>query len=220
MTADWVRVDQAISPLHLAAEAGHDLSYRSRGGFPVSALCPGTGATVPTERSLLLIRGSKHPRDHLRNVRGVEPLAGGPGPEPEEPAPLCGLFHYLAAPAPSATNSPSGSRSTWRQRDVFRGAPVPPRNPRTGRRYGHKTLQAVWRAALDWSYPGSIANLNAYSSATRHIVQFSDENGVDRALPASIAASIKQAVEAGHGEEDLSAVFEILRKNGSGGATK
>ena len=52
-----------------------------------------------------------------------------------------------------------------------------------------------------------------------NIAQFSRENGVDSALPVSIAASIKQAVAASHGGDDLSAVFEVLRKNVRGGET-
>jgi 3-hydroxyisobutyrate dehydrogenase-like beta-hydroxyacid dehydrogenase len=67
------------------------------------------------------------------------------------------------------------------------------------------------------SYRSLVASLNANISAIEHIVQFSDENGVDRALPACLVASLKQTAAAGHGEDDLAAVFEIFRKKVNGG---
>ena len=69
------------------------------------------------------------------------------------------------------------------------------------------------------SYVSTVASLNANTAAIEHIVQFSDENGVDRALPACLATSIKQAVAAGYGEDDLAAVFEIFRKKLGEGKT-
>lgn len=69
------------------------------------------------------------------------------------------------------------------------------------------------------SYASSVASLNANTIALEHIVQFCDENGVDRALPACLAGALQRAASAGHGEKDLAAVFEIFRKQGSQGKT-
>ncbi len=69
------------------------------------------------------------------------------------------------------------------------------------------------------SYASTVASLNANTIALEHIVQFCDENGVDRALPACLAGALQRAAAAGHGEKDLAAVFEIFRKKNSGGET-
>ena len=69
------------------------------------------------------------------------------------------------------------------------------------------------------SYVSTVASLNANTIALEHIVQFCDENGVDRALPACLAGALQRAASAGHGEKDLAAVFEIFRKQGSQGKT-
>ena len=69
------------------------------------------------------------------------------------------------------------------------------------------------------SYVSTVASLNANTIALEHIVQFCDENGVDRALPACLAGALQRAASAGHGEKDLAAVFEIFRRQGSGGKT-
>ena len=69
------------------------------------------------------------------------------------------------------------------------------------------------------SYASSVASLNANTIALEHIVQFCDENGVDRALPACLAGALQRAASAGHGEKDLAAVFEIFRRKLSQGKT-
>lgn len=63
-------------------------------------------------------------------------------------------------------------------------------------------------------YTSAVASLHANTAALEHIVQFSAENGVARALPACLVAALKQAVAAGYGEDDLAAVFEIFRQPG------
>lgn len=65
------------------------------------------------------------------------------------------------------------------------------------------------------SYASSVSSLNANTIALEHIVQFCDENGVDRTLPACLAGALQRAAAAGHGEKDLAAVFEVFRKRGS-----
>lgn len=80
-------------------------------------------------------------------------------------------------------------------------------------------VKSAAEMAAQRSYASSVSSLNANTTALEHIVQFSDENGVDRALPACLVASLKQAAAAGHGEKDLAAVFEIFRKQVSGGKT-
>ncbi len=61
------------------------------------------------------------------------------------------------------------------------------------------------------SYGSTVARLDANAAALEHIVRFCDESGVDPTLPKGLVASLKRASAAGHGEEDLAAVFEVLR---------
>ena len=67
------------------------------------------------------------------------------------------------------------------------------------------------------SYASAVSSLNANTIALEHIVQFCDESGVDRALPACLVGALQRATAAGLGEKDLAAVFEIFRKKGGEG---
>ena len=69
------------------------------------------------------------------------------------------------------------------------------------------------------NYDSTVATLDANTVALEHIVQFCDENGVDRALPACLVGALQRGASASHGEKDLAAVFEIFRKKDSGGET-
>lgn len=67
------------------------------------------------------------------------------------------------------------------------------------------------------TYAGSEASLNVNAATLGHVIQLSDENGVDRALPVCLSAYLKKAVAAGYAEDELPAVFEMFRKRGGGG---
>ena len=71
------------------------------------------------------------------------------------------------------------------------------------------------------SYASSVSSLNANTVALEHIVQFCDENGVDRAPPSlSGGCSTAGGPRRGHGEKDLAAVCSrSFRKKDSGGET-
>ena len=64
-------------------------------------------------------------------------------------------------------------------------------------------------------YPGSVAKIKAYVTASDTIVRSSEEGGVDSRLPATIADIFKTALDANYGENDLAAAFEVLRASAS-----
>lgn len=72
-------------------------------------------------------------------------------------------------------------------------------------------VQSSAEMASRRSYASDVARLDANAAAIEHIVQFCGESGVDPGLPASLVAALKRASAAGHGDDDLAAVFEVFR---------
>lgn len=66
------------------------------------------------------------------------------------------------------------------------------------------------------NYEGSEAALVTHAAALAHISQLIHETGVDRALADCLSGYFAKAVAAGHGQDELPAVFECFRKRGSG----
>ena len=62
------------------------------------------------------------------------------------------------------------------------------------------------------SYAGSEASLNVHAASVEHILQLSQENGIDRSHPESLLAHFKRAIAAGHGQNELGALFEAIKK--------
>lgn len=64
------------------------------------------------------------------------------------------------------------------------------------------------------NYEGSEGALITHAAALAHISQLIHETGVDRALTDCLSAYFAKAVAAGHGQDELPAVFEGFRKQG------
>ena len=62
------------------------------------------------------------------------------------------------------------------------------------------------------SYTGVDCALDTHIVALRHIQRLSHDNDVDTRLPDTLMAAYKKAVAAGYGDEEIAAVFEVLRK--------
>ena len=73
------------------------------------------------------------------------------------------------------------------------------------------TLHSVSEMIGRRDYPGSIAKIKQYVTASDTLVRSSEESGVDSRLPATIADIFRTALNANYGENDLAAVFEVLR---------
>lgn len=65
------------------------------------------------------------------------------------------------------------------------------------------------------NYEGSEAAIVTHAAALAHISQLIHETGVDRALTECVSGYFTKAVAAGHGQDELPAVFECFRKRGS-----
>lgn len=63
-------------------------------------------------------------------------------------------------------------------------------------------------------YAGSDASLNVHAAALGNVIKGSDRNQVDRALPECLSGYLKNALAAGHGDDELAAVFEMFRSSG------
>ena len=61
-------------------------------------------------------------------------------------------------------------------------------------------------------YSGVDGSLTTHLAALRHIQRMSHDNEVDTRLPDTIMAAYKKAAAAGYGEEEIAAVFEVLRR--------
>jgi len=61
-------------------------------------------------------------------------------------------------------------------------------------------------------YTGVDCALTTHIAALRHIQRLSHDNEVDTRLPDTIMAAYRKAAAAGHGDEEIAAVFEVLRK--------
>ena len=62
-------------------------------------------------------------------------------------------------------------------------------------------------------YSGVDCALSTHLAALRHIQRLSHDNEVDPRLPDTIMAAYKKAVVAGYGDEEIAAVFEVLRRS-------
>ena len=62
-------------------------------------------------------------------------------------------------------------------------------------------------------YSGVDCALSTHITALRHIQRLSHDNEVDTRLPDTLMAAYKKAVAAGYGDEEIAAVFEVLRKS-------
>ena len=63
-------------------------------------------------------------------------------------------------------------------------------------------------------YRGIDCALSTHLAALRHIQRLSHDNEVDTRLPDVLMAAYKKAVAAGHGDDEIAAVFEVLRRSG------
>ena len=61
-------------------------------------------------------------------------------------------------------------------------------------------------------YTGVDCSLDTHIAALRHIQRLSHDNDVDTRLPDTLMAAYKKAAAAGYSDEEIAAVFEVLRK--------
>jgi 3-hydroxyisobutyrate dehydrogenase-like beta-hydroxyacid dehydrogenase len=61
-------------------------------------------------------------------------------------------------------------------------------------------------------YSGVDCALDTHIAALRHIQRLCHDNEVDTRLPDTLMATYKKAIAAGYGDEEIAAVFEVLRK--------
>ena len=62
------------------------------------------------------------------------------------------------------------------------------------------------------SYTGVDCTLETHLAALRHIQRLTHDNNVDTRLPDTLMAAYKKAAAAGYRDEEIAAVFEVLRK--------
>lgn len=74
------------------------------------------------------------------------------------------------------------------------------------------TMQTSAKMINEGSYKGSEAALDTHAAVLLHLSQLSRETGVDRAYVDCLLGYAKKAVAAGHGQDELPAVFECFRK--------
>lgn len=67
-------------------------------------------------------------------------------------------------------------------------------------------------SAGEW--PGSEATLPIWASALRNLVRASEESGVDARLPVALATLTERAIDLGHRDSGLAALFTTLRSSG------
>ena len=60
------------------------------------------------------------------------------------------------------------------------------------------------------SYDGNMNNMNMMTASMKHLVQASNDAGIDTQLPTTILNIFKRTLEAGHGESGLTSLIEIL----------
>ena len=61
-------------------------------------------------------------------------------------------------------------------------------------------------------YAGNQCALDVHVAALRHIQRMSHDNDLDTRLPDTLVHAYRKAVAAGHGEDEIAAVFEVLRR--------
>jgi 3-hydroxyisobutyrate dehydrogenase-like beta-hydroxyacid dehydrogenase len=74
------------------------------------------------------------------------------------------------------------------------------------------TMQTGVKMITKDSYVGSQATLDTWAAGIGHYVQFCRESGVDSTYPESVLGYFQRARAQGHGQEEVAAVFECLRK--------
>jgi 3-hydroxyisobutyrate dehydrogenase-like beta-hydroxyacid dehydrogenase len=62
------------------------------------------------------------------------------------------------------------------------------------------------------SYTGVDSTLDTHIANLRHIQRLTHDNDVDTRLPDALMAAYKKAAAAGYGDEEIAAVFEVLRR--------
>jgi 3-hydroxyisobutyrate dehydrogenase-like beta-hydroxyacid dehydrogenase len=74
------------------------------------------------------------------------------------------------------------------------------------------TMQIGVEMISKGSYAGSQATLDTWAAGIGHYVQFCRESGVDSTYPEGILEHLQRARVQGHGQDEIAAVFECLRK--------
>jgi 3-hydroxyisobutyrate dehydrogenase-like beta-hydroxyacid dehydrogenase len=78
------------------------------------------------------------------------------------------------------------------------------------------TIQTCGEMIAKGSYDGSQASLSTHAAGFKHILQLSRENGIDSRYTQLLAGYFAQALAAGHGQAELAALFEVLKRRDGG----
>ncbi|MEQ8662687.1 MAG: NAD(P)-binding domain-containing protein, partial [Gammaproteobacteria bacterium] len=63
-------------------------------------------------------------------------------------------------------------------------------------------------------YAGNACTLDVHVAMLRHIQRMSHDNELDTRLPDTLVQAYRKAIAAGYGEDEIAAVFEVLRRDG------
>lgn len=78
------------------------------------------------------------------------------------------------------------------------------------------TIKTCGEMIAKGSYDGSQASLSTHAAGFKHILQVSRENGIDSEYSQLLARYFDKAVAAGHGQAELAALFEVLKRGTAG----
>ncbi|CCH35085.1 NAD(P)-binding domain-containing protein [Actinosynnema sp. NPDC047251] len=73
--------------------------------------------------------------------------------------------------------------------------------------YLEETITAVDRG----EHPGDLANIVMMGATADHVVGASEATGVDAGLPRAVQDMYRRAIEAGHGQESWTALYEVIK---------
>jgi len=80
----------------------------------------------------------------------------------------------------------------------------------------HGLLEGVAPLALpgvsDGKYPGGNSTMVTNAAAVRHIVRACQDAGIDASFPTALLAWFTRAIERGHGNDDMPALYEAFRR--------
>ena len=77
---------------------------------------------------------------------------------------------------------------------------------------GEGTTRRYGKMIADRSYEVTGGTLETDAAAYAHVVKLSEELGIDAAFPKMVASYFERAIAAGHGQQELPAMFEMLIK--------
>jgi 3-hydroxyisobutyrate dehydrogenase-like beta-hydroxyacid dehydrogenase len=75
------------------------------------------------------------------------------------------------------------------------------------------TIKTCGEMITKGSYDGSQSSLSTHAAGFKHVLQLSRENGIDSRYTQLLADYFDQALATGHGQDELAALFEVLKSH-------